>query len=59
MVRKNAIVVRLDGKDFYTWEADWSKVSVNPDQAVQEKNVLFVGVRGSWQYSQMILQYQK
>ena len=26
MVRKEAFIVQLDGKDWFTWKADWSQV---------------------------------
>jgi hypothetical protein len=46
MVRKEGIVVQVDGKDFMAWKADWSKISVHPSLAVPKKNVVFVGIAG-------------
>lgn len=54
MVRKNAFVVQVDGKDVFTWEPDWQKLSMHQDMAVVEKNVVFFGVRaGVFQFSQI------
>lgn len=42
MVRKEALIVRADGKDHLVWKADWSKISLRPAHAVPSKNVFFV-----------------
>jgi len=42
MVRKNALVVRADGKDFFLWtDADWARCSVPPEAAVSNKKAIF------------------
>jgi hypothetical protein len=58
MVRKNAFVVRLDGKDFYSWKADWSKAVLESDLAVQSKNCFFLETNGggaTWNVSKVIV----
>jgi hypothetical protein len=47
MVRKEAFAVVADGKDFFNWKADWSKVSLEPFHAVQSQNTLFLTVSRS------------
>jgi hypothetical protein len=44
MVRKEAFIVQLDGKDWFTWKADWSQVSFEGQFAVPSKSNLFFGV---------------
>jgi hypothetical protein len=56
MVRKEALVVRLDGKDYSTWKADWNTVSLSGNHSVPAKNVLFfIGYSGSFQISKVVL----
>jgi hypothetical protein len=47
MVRKEAFIVQADGKDYFTWKADWSKLSVIPFHAVQSQNTIFLVVSRS------------
>lgn len=42
MVRKDALVVRLDGKDHWVWKAEWDKCSVNPYHSIVAKNFLWL-----------------
>jgi len=47
MVRKDALVVRLDGKDWIAWKADWTQLAEVPvSAAVRAKNYLFLGTGG-------------
>jgi hypothetical protein len=60
MIRKEALIVQVDGKDFFTWKADWNKVSVPPSLAVAEKNILFLGCYdASWLIRKMTLSAPK
>lgn len=52
MVRKEALIVQADGKDYFTWKADWDKLSLRNGHAVPSKNVLFLSVYRS-DYSQL------
>jgi hypothetical protein len=47
MVRKEVLIVQVDGKDYFPWKADWSKLSVVPFHAVQSQNTLFLVVSRS------------
>jgi hypothetical protein len=42
MIRKEALIVMIDGKDYMGWKADWSKVSMNAFFGVASKNTLFL-----------------
>lgn len=42
MVRKEALIAQVDGKDFFAWKADWSKVSVHPVHAIPIKNWMYI-----------------
>jgi hypothetical protein len=56
MVRKEALVIQADGKDFVTWKADWTKMTLTPVQAVPAKNTMFLSVeRSGYQITKMIL----
>ncbi len=44
MVRKEAFIVQLDGKDWFTWKADWSQVSFEGQFAVPSKSSVFFAV---------------
>jgi hypothetical protein len=60
MVRKEALVVRLDGKDFFSWKADWKRVSLDPVLAVPKKDTLFIGVfESTWSFSKVVLSPSK
>jgi len=60
MVRKEALIVQVDGKDYIVWKADWTKVSVPRMLAVPKKDVLFLtAFRSSFQISRMALSYPK
>lgn len=43
MVRKEGIVVQLDGKDYYKWRGDWSRVSLHGMMPVPKKDIIFFG----------------
>lgn len=52
MVRRQALIVQVDDKDFYTWKADWSRVSISDDLAAKAKDRLFLVVcAGTWKVS--------
>jgi hypothetical protein len=52
MVRRQALIVQVDDKDFYTWRADWPKVSVPESYAAKAKDRLFlVACGGTWKVS--------
>lgn len=56
MVRKEALIVRLDGKDFFAWKADWSRVSLAALFVGPSKNAVLVGAFSStWHVTQMKL----
>jgi hypothetical protein len=61
MVRKEVLIVMVDGKDYHAWKADWSKVSVKPFNAVASQNTLFMlvsrydVVQLSYKISKMVL----
>lgn len=42
MVRREVLIVTVDGKDFFGWKAEWDKLSVRPIYAVPSKNSLFL-----------------
>ncbi len=49
MVRREALIVQTEGKDFFTWKPDWSRVSLPPFLAMPAKNTLFLAA-GSQTY---------
>lgn len=55
MVRKEALAVRLDGKEFYfTWRASWDRVSLHPIFIMPNKSALFLGCfASSWSITQI------
>jgi uncharacterized protein YaiE (UPF0345 family) len=57
MVRKEALVVQVDGKDFISWKADWTKVDMGDMWAVPAKNVFSLAIHDSSNYiiSSMVL----
>jgi hypothetical protein len=60
MVRREAFVVQVDGKDFLAWKADWPKAQIYSPYAVQMKNVLFIATGQSQiQITRMILSAPK
>jgi hypothetical protein len=42
MVRREVLIVTVDGKDFFGWKAEWDKLSVRPIYGVPSKNSLFL-----------------
>jgi hypothetical protein len=44
MVRREVLIVVSEGKDFFSWKADWSRVSLHPALAMTAKNTLFLAV---------------
>jgi hypothetical protein len=56
MVRKEVFIVQADGKDFFTWRADWPKVEVDNYWTVNNKGVLFLtGGDGTFTITKMTL----
>jgi hypothetical protein len=42
MVRKEALIAQVEGKDFFAWKADWPKLSLHPVHAIPIKNWMFI-----------------
>lgn len=60
MVRKDALVVKLDGKDHWVWKAEWDKVSANPYHAIAAKNLLWIAIyKSTYSISMLRLSYVK
>lgn len=58
MVRKQGLVVQVDGKDFFSWAADWNNVSVSPAHTtgILAKGVLYLSVyKASFEISRIVL----
>ncbi|MBI3854264.1 MAG: hypothetical protein HY293_01090, partial [Planctomycetes bacterium] len=57
MVRKEAFVIQVDGKDYIAWKADWSKTTLWDLWAVPAKNVFAVGLHDASNYvvTQMLM----
>jgi hypothetical protein len=56
MVRRQALIVQVDGKDFATWKADWTGLSVLPQCAVPRKDVLSLSIlRSGFEVHRMTL----
>lgn len=47
MIRKEAFIVQVDGKDFAAWKPDWGTLSILPQCAVQRKDVLSISIQKS------------
>jgi hypothetical protein len=47
MVRKAALIVQADGKDFLTWRADWSRVTPHPELEPRDRRSLWMGLSAS------------
>lgn len=53
MVRKEAFIVKLDGKDFWSWKPEWSKLTLSPYHVIPQKNVIFLSAyKGTFAISQ-------
>jgi hypothetical protein len=60
MVRKEALIVQVEGKDFWSWKADWKRVSLHPSVAIRPKDKLFLVIcDGTWKISAMTLTQPK
>jgi len=62
MVRKDGVVVRLDGKDFAVCRTTWAGTSHEAMYAVKRQNVLFLGMAGAgctWHVSKISLSAPK
>jgi hypothetical protein len=60
MVRKEAVIVRVDGKDLFAWKADWSRIAADASHSVPSKNCLFLGTCNSrFIISQLVLTIPK
>lgn len=56
MVRREALIVQVDGKDFSKNKVDWRQVSLHPAVKVSERGRLFVAAAGgSWRVSSVSL----
>ena len=54
MVRKEALIAQVDGKDFFAWRADWSRLSLHPVHAIPIKNWMFIELgRNAFQVSRI------
>jgi hypothetical protein len=53
MVRSNACVVQVDGKDFVAWKADWTKAAPPAGVFPPEKGALFLAFQGTYQFSKI------
>jgi hypothetical protein len=52
MVRKSALIVRVDNKDYFLWKVDWSRVSLHPSFPIGDGGSPFFGLSsGSFQIS--------
>lgn len=52
MVRRQALIVQVDDKDFYAWKADWTRVSLHESVSIKAKDRLFLCVcSGTWKVS--------
>ena len=47
MVRQSAIVCQVDGKDYFSWKAEWNRVGLEPYLTVPNKDTLHVGMGSS------------
>lgn len=60
MVRRDGLVVQLDGKDFWKGRFDWRQASTHPAVVVREKSRLFlVAAGGSWKVHSFSMTVQK
>jgi len=60
MVRKEALIVQVEGKDFWSWKADWKQVALHPSVAIRPKDKLFLVIcDGTWKISAMSLTQPK
>jgi hypothetical protein len=60
MVRKEAFIVKLDGKDFLTWKADWSKAYPSHFLTSSGKNTINISTHAStWAISKIVLTVPK
>ncbi len=60
MVRKEAFIAQIDGKDFLRWKADWSKVSIQRPLEIPQRDRAFLGLFGStWKITTVSLAYHK
>ena len=47
---------KVGDKDFFTWKADWSKISLHPAYAVQNKDTLFLAVgQSTYQITKLVI----
>lgn len=60
MVRKNGLLVQLDGKDYYSWTGDWSRLSLWEHQQVPKKKAIFlVAEEGEYRFRKILLVHPK
>lgn len=60
MIRKEAFVAKIDGKDVIIWKADWKRVSNQPALAIPQKNLLYLCIYDStWKILSVVLSYVK
>jgi hypothetical protein len=56
LVRKESLIVQVDGREFFNWKAEWKRVSVHPNLAVPKKDTLFIGTyESTWAVSKIAL----
>jgi hypothetical protein len=50
MVRREALIVQVDKKDYFAWKAEWARLSLEDHVGVPEQDILFVGMRSGSTY---------
>lgn len=60
MVRKEAVIVQLDGKDLLGWKVDMRRSAPNAALLIPQKDRLWFGIYGStWKISSAVLTYAR
>lgn len=60
MVRKDHLIVQVDGKDYLSYSGGWSKVDLNPAHAVRNPKVPFLIIwNGTFSVSRALISYPK
>ena len=47
MIRREAFIAQIDGKDLLRWKADWTKVSLQRTLEIPQKDRAFLGLSSS------------
>lgn len=59
-VRKEALVVQIDGKDLFVWKADWKRISTHRVFSIGSNEHIWIGSSNSgWKISSLSLTFQK